>query len=77
MKNLGFYLFLTNFCQMEKPELFFEGIAIFNYQKLRKEKKKMLNLVFHTMYLIYSQIWLNFPRDDHHFLCIILWMITI
>jgi hypothetical protein len=37
---------------MEKPNFFCEGIAIFNYQKLRKEKKKVLNLVFHTMYLI-------------------------
>jgi hypothetical protein len=27
-------------------------------------------------YVVYSQIWLNLPMDDHHFFYIFLWMIA-
>jgi hypothetical protein len=29
-----------------------------------------------TSYLVYSQFWLNFPRDDRHFFDILLWTIV-
>jgi hypothetical protein len=32
---------------------------------------------FCTLFLVYSQMWLNFCRDDHHFFHIFLWMIVI
>jgi hypothetical protein len=29
-----------------------------------------------TTYLVYGQIWLNLPKDDHHFYYIFPWMIA-
>ncbi len=33
-----------------------------------QKSKRRMN--FFTFFLVYSQVWLNLPRDDHHFLWI-------
>jgi hypothetical protein len=43
-------------------------------QKLQFDLEGWLKI--YTSYPVYSQIWLNLPGDDCHFLCIFLWMIA-
>ncbi len=43
-------------------------------QKLQFDLEGWLKI--YTSCPVYSQIWLNLPRDDCHFLCIFLWMIA-
>jgi hypothetical protein len=43
-------------------------------QKLQFDLEGWLKI--YTSYPVYSQIWLNLPRDDCHFLCIFLQMIA-
>ncbi len=43
------------------------------FQHVAKDIERWLN--FGASYLVYSQIWLNLPGDDHHFFNIFLWMI--
>jgi hypothetical protein len=53
-------------------------IIIFLYLHLNFSQKYFRRkLKFYTSYLVYSQIWLIVPRDDHHFFYIFLWMVTL
>jgi hypothetical protein len=65
------------------------GTAFFNWRIFSKKtklittnlKKKVILYVFNfhklcTLYLVYSHIWLNLPRDGRQYSCIVLLMIA-
>jgi len=50
-------------------------IHICGWHHVAKHIERLLKICI--LFLIYSQIWLNFPEDDCHFLNIFQWMIAI
>ncbi len=73
---------------MKKNEKWFLRFSITRSEK--KGKNHQIHMIgFHcvarniegslkicALFLVYSQIWLNLLRDDSHFFCIFLWMVT-
>ncbi len=59
----------------EKIVKFFSQLSIFWFTMLQPKTQKD-NYNISASYVVYSQIWLNLPMDDHHFFYIFLWMIA-
>ncbi len=58
----------------EKKNSKHHQIFIVGFQCVAKNIKKSLKMC--TLYLNYSQIWLNLLRDDRHFFYTFLWMLV-
>jgi len=58
----------------EKFVNFFPNFLYLVFSVVAKNIEGWLNIS--ASYVVYSQIWLNLPTDDHHFFYIFLWMIA-
>ncbi len=53
------------------------GFFLWGVITVRKSTTKTLvRMVICVSYMVYSQIWLNLSKEEHHFFCILLWMIA-
>jgi len=63
LKKKWFWRFSVSRCARKKREN--QHIHIFNFYCVAKNIEGWLKIC--TLFLVYSQIWLNLPRDDCHF----------
>jgi len=57
------------------PMLYYIEASLFLLAKFRQKAKLNIKNTY-TSYLVYSHIWLNLAKDDHHFFYIFPWMMA-